>query len=297
MSDRPPGATVGFVKAHACGNDFLFIDAKDVEGAPLGDLARAICRRQHGIGADGLIVHRRTPAGAAMRLLNADGSPAEVSGNGVRCLGALLIETAPEEGHRAAARPIEIETAGGLKTLTLLHAEHPRYTFRAGMGQPHGLREEELAVGGERLRVVVLSVGNPQCVVLSPSVEEGERRFRSLGRLLSTHERFPDGTNVEFATVERPDRIRILIWERGVGPTLASGTGACAAAVAAARFGGAARRAEVVSPGGEQHVDWTDAEIQLTGWADIVARGRWTRPRALRQAGLRPAAPGAAAGV
>ena len=274
MSREQSGTTVEFVKAQAYGNDFLFIDEGGVDGAPPDELARAICRRRHGVGADGLIVYRRTPTGAAMRLFNADGSPAEVSGNGVRCLGALLVEAARGETSGAGSS-MEIQTAGGLKTLTLLEAKHPRYTFRAGMGQPLGLREEVLAVGGERVRVVVLSVGNPQCVVLSPSTDEGERQFRRLGRLLATHERFPEGTNVEFATVERPDRIRILIWERGVGPTPASGTGACAAAVAAARFGGAARRAEVVSPGGAQHVDWTEEEIRLTGWADIVARGAW----------------------
>jgi len=279
VSSEQSGTTVEFVKAQAYGNDFLFIEEDGVGGAPPDELARAICRRRHAVGADGLIVYRRTPTGAAMRLFNADGSPAEVSGNGVRCLGALLVETAPGEASGAGSS-MAIETAGGLKTLTLLEATHPRYTFRAGMGQPFGLREEELAVGGERVRVVVLSVGNPQCVVLSPSTDERERQFRRLGRLLATHERFPEGTNVEFATVERPDRIRILIWERGVGPTLASGTGACAAAVAAARFGGAARRAEVVSPGGAQHVDWTEEEIRLTGWADIVARGAWIPPPA-----------------
>ena len=278
MSERQSVAPVGFVKAHAYGNDFLFIEEDEVGGAPLDGLARAICRRQHGVGADGLIVFRRTPPGATMRLFNADGSPAEVSGNGVRCLGALLVETAVGGAAGAIADPIEIETAGGVKTLVLLDAEHPRYTFRAGMGQPLGLREEELTVGGEQVRVVVLSVGNPQCVVLSPTMDEGERRFRRLGRLLATHERFPEGTNVEFATVERPDRIRILIWERGVGPTLASGTGACAAAVAAARYGGAARSAEVVSPGGAQRVDWTEEEIRLTGWADLVASGHWVPP-------------------
>ena len=278
MSDRRRGETVGFVKAHAYGNDFLFVEQEDHDTERLGALARAICRRQHGIGADGLIVYRRTAAGAAMRLLNADGSPAEVSGNGVRCLAALLVETSPGAVSDAAASPVEIETAAGVKTLVLLDAAHPRYTLRADMGQPRGLREEELTVGGERVRVAVLSVGNPQCVVLAPSMEEAERRFRRLGRLLATHERFPEGTNVEFASVESPDRIRILIWERGVGPTLASGTGACAAAVAAARYGGAARSADVVAPGGAQRVDWTEDEIQLTGWADIVARGHWVPP-------------------
>lgn len=278
MSARQPGASVGFVKAHAYGNDFLFAEEGEVGDAALDALARDICRRQHGVGADGLIVYRRTPAGAAMRLLNADGSRAEVSGNGVRCLGALLVDSVSGDAAGATAGPLEIETEGGLKTLALLRAEPPRYTFRAGMGRPRGLREEELAVGGERVRVVVLSVGNPQCVVLSSSMDEVESRFRRLGRLLATHDRFPEGTNVEFATVERPDRIRIRIWERGVGPTLASGTGACAAAVAAARYGGAARSAEVVSPGGAQRVDWTEEEIRLTGWADVVARGRWVPP-------------------
>lgn len=283
MSGRQRGAAVEFVKAQAYGNDFLFVEEDGVGGASPDDLARAVCRRQHGVGADGLIVYRGTPAGATMRLFNADGSPAEVSGNGVRCLGALLVEAVSGEATfgeagPAVARPIEIETAGGLKTLTLLEAKHPRYTFRASMGRPFGIREEALVVGGERVRIVVLSVGNPQCVVLTTSMEEAERRFRSLGRVLATHERFPEGTNVEFATVERADRIRILIWERGVGPTLASGTGACAAAVAAARFGGAARSVEVVSPGGAQRVEWTEEEITLTGWADIVARGQWIPP-------------------
>ena len=270
-------AAVAFAKAHAYGNDFVLVEEGGLGPAPLDGLARAVCRRRRGVGADGLIVYRRTPAGAAMRLFNADGSFAEVSGNGVRCLGALLVEALPPQAS-GAGRPLAIETAGGLKTLTLLQADPPRYTFRAGMGEPRGPREEEIEVGGERLRVVVLSVGNPQCVVLSPSMDESERRFRRLGRLLAEHERFPEGTNVEFATVERPDRIRILIWERGAGPTPASGTGACAAAVAAARFGGAARSVEVVSPGGAQRVDWTGGELRLTGWADLVARGQWIPP-------------------
>lgn len=277
MSGGRRPAAVAFAKAHAYGNDFVLVEEGGLGPAPLDGLARAVCRRRRGVGADGLIVYRRTPAGAAMRLFNADGSFAEVSGNGVRCLGALLVEALPPETS-GAGRPLAIETAGGLKTLTLLEANPPRYTFRAGMGEPLGPREEEIEVGGERLRVVVLSVGNPQCVVLSPSMDETERRFRRFGRLLAEHERFPEGTNVEFATVERPDRIRILIWERGAGPTPASGTGACAAAVAAARFGGAARSAEVVSPGGAQRVDWTGGELLLTGWADVVARGQWMPP-------------------
>ena len=243
MSARQPGASVGFVKAHAYGNDFLFAEEGEVGDAALDALARDICRRQHGVGADGLIVYRRTPAGATMRLLNADGSRAEVSGNGVRCLGALLVDfRSRRRGRRDRGTPSGSRRKGGLKTLALLRAEPPRYTFRAGMGRPRGLREEELAVGGERVRVVVLSVGNPQCVVLSSSMDEVESRFRRLGRLLATHDRFPEGTNVEFATVERPESgPDTHLGAGGSGRRSPRARGACAAAVAAARYGGAAQ--------------------------------------------------------
>ena len=273
---RGPGAALGFVKGHAYGNDFLFIDEDDAAGLALPAAARAVCDRHRGIGADGLVVYRRTATGASMRLFNADGSHAEVSGNGVRCLAALLVESGEGEPDAAVAvRGIEIATACGDRTLTLLHAAPPRYTFRAAMGRPHALREEQLTAGGERVRAVTLSVGNPHCVVLAPSMDEAQRSFPRLGPALATHERFPEGTNVEFVVVERPDRLRILIWERGVGPTSASGTGACAAAVAAARYGSAARSVTVVSPGGGQEVEWSDEGVFLTGWADIVARGQW----------------------
>lgn len=264
--------SVSFVKGHAYGNDFLLVPAEELPPAALDESARAICHRHHGVGADGLIAFRRTPAGATMTLRNADGSRAEVSGNGVRCLAAWMAAT---DGASAAAEVV-IETEGGAKSLTLLDAAAPRYTFRAHMGEPRGLRQETLAVDGEAVRVAVLSVGNPQCIVLVDSFADARRRFERLGPRLATHERFPAGTNVELVAVERPDRLRILIWERGVGPTTASGTGACAAAVAAAAYGGAARAADVVSPGGSQRVEWGPGGIRLTGWAEIVCSGAWS---------------------
>ena len=266
-----PAAGLGFVKGHAYGNDFLLANHDDLPDGALGPLARAICHRHHGVGADGLIAYRRTATGATMTLRNADGSRAEVSGNGVRCLAAWLVAAeGAEDGE-----DIVVETEGGAKTLTLLDAAAPRYTFRAQMGQPQALRQERIDVGGEQVEVVVLSVGNPQCIVLVDSLEEARRRFEHLGPRLATHARFPAGTNVELVAVERPDRLRILIWERGVGPTAASGTGACAAAVAAAAFGGAARTVDVVSPGGPQRVEWAPDGIHLTGWAELVCRGVW----------------------
>ena len=272
---------IDFVKAHAYGNDFLFMRAAEVSTDAAPDVARAVCDRDTGIGADGLILFRPTGSGASMTLLNADGSRAEVSGNGVRCLGAIVVdgtfEGVGEEAPSASgsAGDIVVETEGGVKTLTLLSKAEaaPRYTFRAFMGKPEGVRLVDLAVSGESVRVVALSVGNPQCIVLTDRLDED--RFQALGPLLAVHEAFPDGTNVEFVEVVRPDRIRILIWERGVGPTTASGTGACASAVAAAAHGGAARAMDVVSPGGSQHVEWADDGIYLTGWAEITTRGQW----------------------
>ena len=105
--------------------------------------------------------------------------------------------------------------------------------------------------------------------------EVSEERLHSLASRLAVHPRFPQGTNVELATVEDPGRVRILIWERGVGPTEASGTGACAAAVAAMLFGGASRDVDVVSPGGSQRVEWRDEGLFLTGWAELIAACDW----------------------
>ena len=270
-------STVPFIKAHAYGNDFLFIEESLVAAREAPDVARAICDRQQGVGADGLIFFRRTPAGAAMKLFNADGSTAEVSGNGVRCLAAIVVGDAPPDPAAIEDVPeMVIETDGGIKTLTLLSAAPPRYTFRAFMGEPQQLEQRQLEIDGEHVDVVVLSVGNPQCIVLTDRLDE--TRFRRLGPALATHIAFPEGTNVELVHVERHDLVRILIWERGVGPTTASGTGACASGVAAAAFGGADRTVEVVSPGGAQAVEWLTDGIYLTGWAKITARGEWVAP-------------------
>jgi diaminopimelate epimerase len=261
------------IKAHAYGNDFLYARADDVRGQDAPALARTICDRHRGIGADGLILYRPTPRGATMQLLNADGSVAEVSGNGVRALAAIIAREDETSGD------IVIETEGGLKRLTLLETAPPaRYRFRAFMGVPADVRQIELSIGGVTVSAVALSIGNPQCVVLEAALDTS--RLHALGPAIERHAAFPGGTNVEFATVEAPDRVRILIWERGVGPTLASGTGACAAAIAAAAFGGASRSVDVHSPGGVQRVEWAHDGVYLTGWAEIVLEGEWIGPHA-----------------
>jgi diaminopimelate epimerase len=265
------------LKAHAYGNDFLFVPAQQV-GADVVSLAMRLCERHTGIGADGLVVYRPTARGAAMRLYNADGTVAETSGNGVRCLAALVVRDRWASASQGAPPalpddPVVIETDAGEKRLWLLDASGERYTFRAAMGVPGNLREVRLEAGGEHLTVVALTVGNPQCVVLGQPVTEA--RLHRLGPALEHHPLFPARTNVEFAEVLTPNRVRILIWERGVGPTRSSGTGSCAAAVAAAAYGSADRDVDVVAPGGTQRVEWNDDELYLTGWAELLFSCRW----------------------
>jgi diaminopimelate epimerase len=265
---------MNLAKLHAYGNDFLFVPEEQAEGVDLASLARRMCARHSGVGGDGLILYAIAPDGTArMRLTNADGSPSELSGNGLRCLAALVLHVREGTGSEPLTE-IRVDTDAGWKQLTLVGRNGGRYTFRAAMGAPTNVQQEHLDVLGERLLVTTLGVGNPHCVVLVDRLPD-EDRFSRFGPALSTHRRFVAGTNVEFAHIESSERVQILIWERGVGPTTASGTGACAAAVAAMAHGGAARDVNVISPGGTQRVEWRDEGIYLTGWAEVVFEGNW----------------------
>jgi diaminopimelate epimerase len=260
---------MNIVKAHAFGNDFLLVEESQLASVPdRSVLARQLCDRHLGVGADGLIAYANGPRGARMNLLNADGSYSELSGNGVRCLAAWLART---RSLRPGAS-IEIDTDAGVKTLELLVEDGRRLTFKSAMGQPEQIEQRAIDLEGERITAVTLRIGNPQCVVLGDVTEE---RLHRIASKLAVHPAFPNGTNVELARVERPDRVRILIWERGVGPTAASGTGACAAAAVAMQYGGAERDVEVVAPGGSQRVEWRAAGLFLTGWAELLLEGHW----------------------
>ena len=253
------------VRAHAYGNDFLLLASALVpDAADRPALARALCNRHRGLGGDGLIIHRD----GEMSLLNADGSYSEVSGNGVRCLAAWMVE----ERGLAPGGAVDVRTDAGVKRLEVLETSGAGWTFRAAMGQPDAIARVTLDVEGQPTDVITMRVGNPQCVVLGPVTYE---RLQTVAAPLAVHSHFPHGTNVELATVEAPGRVRILIWERGVGPTEASGTGACAAAVAAMEFGGAARDVAVASPGGTQRVEWPGDGLYLTGTAEIIATCEW----------------------
>jgi diaminopimelate epimerase len=263
---------LSLIKAHAYGNDFLYVARAEVEAVDPSALARRLCDRHRGVGGDGLILYELTPGGARMRLVNADGSHAEISGNGLRALAAIVVRHRTGRGEPPAT--VRIDTDAGPRDLMLTIRADPRFTFRAGMGSPAALRRERLEAAGEQVDVSAFSIGNPQCVLIGPLPDD--ERFDRLGPALERHPAFPQGTNVEFVEIESAGRVRIRIWERGVGPTESSGTGACAAAIAAIAHGGAAPTVEVVAPGGSQVVDWDGrGEVWLTGWAELVWEGTW----------------------
>jgi diaminopimelate epimerase len=257
----PTTRPVRLVKAHAYGNDFLLVAREALPAqADLATFARRACDRHRGPGADGLMVIEADSAGAGMRLLNADGSPSEVSGNGVRCVAAWLAV----QRNLPRGAIVTVRTDAGPKVATLLDRDGARLTFDTDMGKPTDPRQVDLDVGGSSVTAIVFRVGNPQCVVLGPATAE---RLQAVAAPLAVHPFFPEGTNVELAEVSSADEVRILIWERGVGPT--------AAAVASAAFGGANRAVDVVSPGGRQRVTWTPDGLRLTGWAEVIAEIDW----------------------
>ena len=210
-----------------------------------------------------------------MLLFNADGSPSELSGNGVRCLGALVARdqrsAAGRRHHRRHGRGRKASRAPGERR-SAIHVPHVPWPARRTFAAWHSRRP------GNGLTATVLGMGNPQCVVLG-SLPDAER-VRAAGagagharRVSCGHER-----RVRRGGLTRPE-VRILIWERGVGPTTSSGTGTAASAVAAAAHGGASRDMQVIAPGGTQRVEWRDDGVYLTGWAEVVFAGEWLAPR------------------
>jgi diaminopimelate epimerase len=245
---------IAFTKAHAYGNDFLYVEARALTGHDLVAAARRLCDRHRGVGADGLIVYTPTPLGATMKLLNADGAPPSCPATD--CAASPQSWSAPATCRAPPSiAPSRSRRPAGLRLLTLEQRDGARYQFAAEMGRPRSCARRRSRRPERSSRCRRFSMGNPQCVILGPLPDDA--RFTRLGPALERHPRFPAGTNVEFAMIERPDLLRIRIWERGVGPTTSSGTGSCGAAVAAAAHGGAQRRVEVVAPGGSQVVEWT----------------------------------------
>jgi diaminopimelate epimerase len=279
-----------FTKVQGLGNDFLIIPADDVEslkGAPA--LARSMCERNYGAGADGIVfVAPPVKPGAAFasRIFNADGSEAEISGNGTRCAAAYLYHT-----KRWSEPEIRIETVAGTKTGRLVKRSGSRFDFEFDMGAPRLSSVDlpmildyplpkvvgyDLMLGGEIFEVTCVSMGNPHCTIFIKDFESVN--IEEIGPLIEDHPAFPNRTNVEFARVNSRHEIEVMFWERGVGRTLSSGTGSCGAAVAAMLNGFTARTINVITGGGTLRITWgEDNRVALTGSAEVIYEGLWLR--------------------
>jgi diaminopimelate epimerase len=275
-----------FVKTEALGNDFILME-EDVllSGEEGAALASGICHRLRGVGADGLILFRtHEPASASMTLYNQDGSRAEISGNGLRCLGAYLLYSG-----RIQHDPLRIETDAGSRLLETVSRRGTRFVLKSSLGVPRLGNSDvpfdleppaepvvgvPLEVAGRTFHVTTLSMGNPQCVVLVDRLDIEE--LRDCGPRIEKHPRFPQRTNVEFVEVISRSRLKIGIWERGVGETAASGTGSAAAVVAARLNDRVDEKVIVECPGGTLEVEWRRGEeVQVTGEAVVVAEGQY----------------------
>ncbi|HEY3989930.1 MAG TPA: diaminopimelate epimerase [Acidobacteriaceae bacterium] len=269
---------IEFAKAHACGNDFLIVDAAQVAGNDLAQLSRELCARTTGIGADGAeYLTLRSEREGAIQLYNADGSVAEISGNGTRCVAAWM-------AHRAglgAGEEVRLETDAGMRVCRLESANGTEFQFTTGMGVPQVRRAAVRLDADVVVEGTVVAMGNPQFVALVENKHfvVGGRAWQEVGAAICAHADFPAGTNVEFVRRVAEDMIEIRIYERGVGPTSSSGTGTSASAAAMMALHDTPRRLRVLAPGGEQMVEWRDAhaELELTGPAAVLARGEWLR--------------------
>jgi diaminopimelate epimerase len=257
--------TIPFVKASACGNDFLLIDGalapQDVAG-----FTRRICDRHNGVGADGVewMVPHFT-ADVEIRLINADGSAAEISGNGTRCVAAYVCAQLGKER-------ISILTGAGMKICQLTSRQDSVYEFETEMGEAVVQNEVVLKVATGEVRGVPVSIGNPHFVTFVP---EFVTSWQAQASEIQRNPHFPQGVNVELVVVDSKFDVRARFFERGVGETQSSGTGSCAAAVAAMATGRAVSPVKVQAPGGTQTVRTNGSKVFLRGPARLVCRGEF----------------------
>lgn len=268
---------IPFTKAHACGNDFLVVTEDAAAGQDWAALTRRLCARNTGIGADGIEFFRWTgPCSGAIRLHNADGSIAEISGNGTRCVAAWMADALGAQ----AGDNLSIETDAGLRVCrvnAVRCSDGFEVDVTTGMGVPSFAVRTVTLADGTKISGVEVSTGNPHFIIAVDNAEfaVAERPWQTIGSEICVHRDFPGQTNVEFIRVINGNQIHLRIFERGVGPTTSSGTGTSASATAAIAMHGCNSPLTVIAPGGAQTVEWTGpgTELQLTGPAALIARG------------------------
>ena len=277
---------IDFVKMHGLGNDFILIDCLNKS---LGDslflsyLAKKLCDRNFGIGADGLLlILPSSKADLRMRIFNSDGSEAQMCGNGIRCFAKYAYEN-----KLVSKIKFTVETLAGIITPELIFKDKEISGIKVDMGTPK-LRKKEIPMTGEdtptvvnetlkinseqTFKVTCVSMGNPHCIVFVDDVQSIQ--VDEIGPKIENHPLFPEKTNVEFIQILNKQEINFRVWERGVGETLACGTGACAALVASVLNKKTDRKATIHLPGGDLDIRWADDEhIYMTGPAELVFKG------------------------
>jgi len=273
-----------FVKMHGLGNDFVFLDHFSVAAeVDYPKLAKLLCHRQFGIGGDGLVIILPSKvADARMRIINSDGSEPEMCGNGIRCFARYVFDRGI-----VLHNPMRIETLAGVMTVGLNIQDGQVQGARVDMGEPilradlipvlaqgEPVVGQALEVSGETFLYTAVSMGNPHCVIFIEDYDELD--FERFGPALEKHWLFPRKTNVEFIQINSPREITMKVWERGAGPTLACGTGACASVVAAVLNNRAERAVTVHLLGGDLFIEWGhDNHVYMTGPATYVFKGEW----------------------
>ncbi|MHB0913232.1 MAG: diaminopimelate epimerase [Armatimonadota bacterium] len=270
-----------FIKAQGLGNDFVILDClkRPLKDVDFEGLAVKVCDRHFGIGADGLIlVLSSKVADYRMRIINSDGSEPEMCGNGIRCFARYLLNA------KLGRTPMAVETLAGIKNVEIVMDAACTTGFRVNMGAPAlsageipvsgydgQVTLQPLEVDGKTYEITCVSMGNPHCVVFTDSVDDIP--LSEIGPKIETHPAFPKKTNVEFVEVVGPEEIKVRVWERGAGVTMACGTGACASVVAGVLAGKLEHRALVHLPGGDLEIEW-DGDVYMTGPAEEVFRGK-----------------------
>jgi diaminopimelate epimerase len=265
----PGFRTIPFIKASACGNDFLLIDARLVSGPERIVVTQRMCDRHNGVGADGvewMLSH--ASADVEIDLINADGSAAEISGNGTRCAAAYLFSEMQSE-------KITVQTGAGLRTCMLTSHGDGEYEFEMEMGSARIEAEFSLDTSKGNIRGIPLSTGNPHFVIF---VDEFPGDWQARAAEIQRSSQFKQGVNVEYVRVEGKHDVRARFFERGAGETQSSGTGSCASAVAAMSTDRAESPVKVHAPGGTQTVRREGDQIFLRGPARLICRGEFFLP-------------------
>lgn len=275
---------IDFVKAQGLGNDFIIIDSLHgkYDNTNWTELAVHMCDRNLGIGGDGLIlILPSDSADYRMRIINSDGSEPEMCGNGIRCFARYLLDKG------LARTPMTVDTLAGIKTIDIVFQEALGTGFRVNMGSPsldapqipvkgYGggqVISQPLDVDGQIYNITCVSMGNPHCAIFVDSVDD--IALEKIGPKIETHSAFPKKTNVEFVQVVSENEIKVRVWERGAGITLACGTGACASVVASVLNNKTSRIPTTVHlPGGDLNIEWCEnGDVMMTGPAQIVFSG------------------------